>query len=84
MQARRNSDQLPTEGNQSDYSNSADRDDSIKLMQDARKLFTNVDWSTLPKATVGYAFTDANGADQPSTSLYANLHSKCGPESKTK
>jgi hypothetical protein len=45
---------------------------------DARKLFSNVDWSSLAKFSDTYGFVDRPGADQPSTNLYANLHAGTG------
>ena len=45
---------------------------------DARKLFSNVDWSTLAKFSDTYGFVDRPNADQPSTNLYANLHAGTG------
>jgi hypothetical protein len=45
---------------------------------DARKLFTNVDWSALPKFSDAYGFADQPNHDQPSTNLYANLHAGSG------
>ena len=41
---------------------------------DVEKLFTNVDWSALPKFSDSYGFVDQPNHDQPSTNLYSNLH----------
>ena len=48
---------------------------------DVRKLFTNVDWPSLAKAADGYAFVDETNKDQPSTSLFSNLHAGTGSAS---
>jgi hypothetical protein len=45
---------------------------------DARKLFTNVDWSALAKFSSAFGFVDAPNKDQPSTNLYSNLHAGSG------
>lgn len=51
----------------------------LLLRVDVEKLVANVDWSVVLAAPpTGYAFTDAPGADQPSTNLYANLHAGTG------
>ena len=41
---------------------------------DARRFFTNVDFSALAKFSDTYGFVDAPAQDQPSTNLYSNLH----------
>ena len=48
---------------------------------DARKLFTNVDWSALAKFSDTYGFVDQPNKDQPSTNLYSNLHAGSGSAS---
>jgi hypothetical protein len=49
---------------------------------DARKLFTNVDWSSLASFSGNvHGFVDQPNKDQPSTNLYSNLHAGSGPGS---
>lgn len=51
---------------------------SLLLRIDARGIFANVDFATLPEGGDAYVFSDENGSDQASDNLYAGLRRASG------